>query len=121
MTFYITTFTMAALVQTAITAVQGALLAVILATWMWTWWWNRYVVTYRPEPNYDAATEALTTGVIRHFNEGLGLEAHRARIAREVVDAAFAGGDETTGEIEVVSHYGLTYEKYLADMVPRQQ
>ncbi len=100
--------------------VEGVLLAAILATWMWTWWWNRYVVSYRPEPDYDAAIQALTSAIIRPGNRLL-IEAHRARVAREVVDAAFASGAETTGEIEVVSHYGLTYEKYLADMVPRQQ
>ena len=88
--------------MTAISAVHGALLAAILATWMWTWWWNRYVVTYRPEPDYVAATDALTIGVIRHLNEGLGLEANRATIAREVVDAALAGDAVTTGEMEVV-------------------
>ncbi len=83
--------------------VHGTLLAVILATWMWTWWWNRYVVTYRPEADYAAATEALTSAIIRPGNRLL-IETHRAEIAREIVDAAFPpGGVETTGEIEVVT------------------
>ena len=86
--------------MTVITFVQGVLLGAIILTWMWTWWWNRYVVTYRPEPDYDAATEVLTSATIRYR---VGLEIERARVAREIVDAALASDDETTGEIEVVT------------------
>ncbi len=89
--------------MTAITAVQGALLAVILVTWMWTWWWNRYVVTHQPEADYDAATEALTRAIIRVGVSGVWIGSHRAAIAREIVDAALVGDAVTTGEIEVVT------------------
>ena len=87
----------------AITVVQGTLLAVILATWMWTWWWNRYVTTHRPDPDYDAATAALTRAIIKVGVHGTWIGSHRAGIAREIVDAALPSGDETTGEIEVTT------------------
>ncbi len=97
----------------AVTFVDGVLLAAIIATWIWTWTWNRYVVTHRPTPDYDAANSQLTTelfavldgagvGVVGARIGYMPVEAYRAQMTRRVVDAAFASGDETTGEIEVV-------------------
>ncbi len=73
--------------MTAATFVNGVLLAVIIATWIWTWWWNRRVIQHHPEPDYEAATAALTLAIIRHRG-ALGIETHRAEIARTVVDEA---------------------------------
>ena len=71
------------------TVVNGVLLAVILATWMWTWWWNRLVVQRQPVPDYEAATVRLTLELLAYFHDQVPLEAYRARMARNVVNAAF--------------------------------
>ena len=87
-----------------IAAVEGVLLAAIIATWMWTWWWNRYVITaHLDEPDYDAAMTVLTMELvawrarITHLEpghtllenpSGMPLYATRRTIARKVVDAA---------------------------------
>ncbi len=89
--------------MTASIAVEGVLLAAVIATWMWTWWWNRYVVTDKPEPDYNAAMTILTLElitwrarvthlepghVVLEHPSGMPLFATRQRIARKVVDAA---------------------------------
>lgn len=98
--------------MTAIAFVQGVLLAAIIATWMWTWWWNRYVVTARPEADYEAAFDALTLELVAwrgDIESGAEPESmywpvtsRRWRMTRRVVDAAFAADAVTTGEMEVV-------------------
>jgi hypothetical protein len=69
------------------TFVDGVLLAVIIFVWMWTWWWNRRVIHARLEPDYEAATAALTAALIRHRFDLLSIEKHRADVARAVTDA----------------------------------
>ncbi len=80
----------------AITFVEGVLFAAIIATWMWTWWWNRYVVTDKPEPDYNAAMRTLTLELVAFQQErqwvvekgSVPLYAQRKAITRKVVDAA---------------------------------
>lgn len=74
------------------TFVDGVLLAAIIFVWIWTWWWNRQVTQHFPEPDFDAATVRLTVELILIFGpdtEQVPLEAHRAAMARNVVNAAF--------------------------------
>ena len=71
--------------------VNGVLLAVILATWMWTYWWHRRIMARTPMPDYEAAEGRLTTELILMFGsdrDQMPLAAHRAVMARNVVDEA---------------------------------
>lgn len=69
--------------MSAVTFVNGVLLAVIIATWIWTWWWNRRVVTDTAELDYLAAMRTLTLMLIETPRP---LYARREQITRAVLD-----------------------------------